>query len=87
LIEYFSENTKIRQSKGRILLLYYYLFIKTETELTTVIIQWSEFLNTDPEAQVRFPALPKKVAGLEWGTLSLVSTIEELLDRKVTAPV
>jgi hypothetical protein len=25
--------------------------------------------------------------GLEWGPLSLVSTTEELLDRKVAAPV
>jgi hypothetical protein len=29
----------------------------------------------------------KKVVGLEQGSLSLVSTIEELLDRKVAAPV
>jgi hypothetical protein len=29
----------------------------------------------------------KKVVGLERGPLSLVSTIEELLDRKVEAPV
>jgi hypothetical protein len=29
----------------------------------------------------------KKVVGLERGTLSLVSTTEELLDRKVEAPV
>jgi hypothetical protein len=29
----------------------------------------------------------KKVVGLERGPLSLVSTTEELLDRKVTAPV
>jgi hypothetical protein len=29
----------------------------------------------------------KKVVGLERGSLSLVSTIEELLDRKVAAPV
>jgi hypothetical protein len=29
----------------------------------------------------------KKVMGLERGTLSLVSTTEELLDRKVEAPV
>jgi hypothetical protein len=29
----------------------------------------------------------KKVMGLERGTLSLVSTTEELLDRKVAAPV
>jgi hypothetical protein len=29
----------------------------------------------------------KKVVGLERGPISLVSTIEELLDRKVAAPV
>jgi hypothetical protein len=29
----------------------------------------------------------KKVVGLEWGPLSLMSTTEELLDRKVAAPV
>jgi hypothetical protein len=29
----------------------------------------------------------KKIVGLESGALSLVSTIEELLDRKVAAPV
>jgi hypothetical protein len=44
-------------------------------------------LATDPEARVRFPALQKKVVGLERGPLSLVNTIEELLDRKVAAPV
>jgi hypothetical protein len=32
-------------------------------------------------------ALQKKVVGLERGPLSLVSTTEELLDRKVAAPV
>jgi hypothetical protein len=54
---------------------------------------WSsgqEFLATDPEARVRFPALPKKKkkeVDLERGPLSLVSTTEELLDRKVAAPV
>jgi hypothetical protein len=38
--------------------------------------------------RVRFPALPEnKVVGLERGPLSLVSTTEELLDRKVAAPV
>jgi hypothetical protein len=50
---------------------------------------------TDPEARVRFPALPdflgekkrKTVLGLERGPLSLLSTNEELLDRKVAAPV
>jgi hypothetical protein len=29
----------------------------------------------------------RKVVGLEWSPLSLVSTIDELLDRKVAAPV
>jgi hypothetical protein len=48
----------------------------------------SEFLATDPEARVRFPALPeKKLVGLERGPLSLVSITEELLHRKVVAPV
>jgi hypothetical protein len=44
---------------------------------------------TDPEARVRFPALPekKRVVGMERGPLSLVSTTEELLDRKVAVPV
>jgi hypothetical protein len=47
-----------------------------------------EILATDPEARVRFPALPeKKVVDLERSPLSLVSTTEELLDRKVAAPV
>jgi hypothetical protein len=37
---------------------------------------------------VRFPAATKKnVMGLERGPLSLVTTTEELLDRKVAAPV
>jgi hypothetical protein len=46
-------------------------------------------LATDPEARVRFPTLPgkKKGVGLERGPLSLVSTTEELLDRKVASPV
>jgi hypothetical protein len=52
------------------------------------MVWWSEFLTTDPEAWVRFPALrEKKVVGLERGALSLVSTTVELLDRRVAAPV
>jgi hypothetical protein len=36
----------------------------------------------------RFPGTTKKkVVGLERGPLSLVSTTEELVDRKVAAPV
>jgi hypothetical protein len=45
-------------------------------------------LATDSEARVRFPVLPEKeVVGLERGPFSLVSTTEELLDRKVSAPI
>jgi hypothetical protein len=41
------------------------------------------------QARVRFPALTEKknLVGLERGPLSLVITTEELLDRKVAAPV
>jgi hypothetical protein len=43
-------------------------------------------LGYSPEARVRFPALSeKKVLCLERGPLSLVSTTEELLERKVAA--
>jgi hypothetical protein len=38
-------------------------------------------------SRVRFPGTTKKVVGLERGPLSLVSTTEELLDRKIAAAV
>jgi hypothetical protein len=58
-----------------------------KTELYKLCLSYP-FLATDPEARVRFPPLPeKKVVGLERGPLSLVSTTEELLDRKIAAPV
>jgi hypothetical protein len=44
----------------------------------------------DSQALQDFPTKKKKgrqVVGLERGSLSLVSTTEELLDRKVAAPV
>jgi hypothetical protein len=44
----------------------------------------------DSQALPDFPTKKKKgkqVVGLERGSLSLVSTTEELLDRKVAAPV
>jgi hypothetical protein len=46
--------------------------------------KWSEFLTTDPGS---IPGHYKKIVGLERGPLSLVSTTEELLDRKVADPV
>jgi hypothetical protein len=65
------------------------IYVYVWGESTASVVQWSEFLATDTEARVRFPALPekKRVVGLEQGPLSLVSTTEELLDRKVAAPV
>jgi hypothetical protein len=63
-------------------------FQNVGTFQTASVVLWSEFLATDPETRVRFPTLPEKtVMGLERGPLSLVSTTEELLDRKVAAPV
>jgi hypothetical protein len=44
-----------------------------------------EFLATDPFDSRHYQK--KKVVGLERGPLSLVSTTEELLDRKVVAAV
>jgi hypothetical protein len=44
-----------------------------------------DYRSRGPEFESR--ALQKKVVGLERGPLSLVSTTEELLDRKVAAPV
>jgi hypothetical protein len=49
---------------------------------------WLQIRRPGFDSRFRFPALPeKKVMGLERGPLSLVSTTEELLDRKVAAPV
>jgi hypothetical protein len=48
------------------------------------VVQWSEFLVTDPEVWVRFPALQDFLisSGSRKGSLRLVSTIEKLLERK-----
>jgi hypothetical protein len=65
-----------------------HISFSTGLEMSWHFAKPSEFLATDPEARVRFPALPgKKFWGLERGPLSLVSATEELLDRKVAAPV
>jgi hypothetical protein len=46
-----------------------------------------ELLETGYGSQFDSRHYQKKVVGLERGPLSLVSTSEELLDRKVAAPV
>jgi hypothetical protein len=50
---------------------------------TERLVYWSEFLSTDPEIQVRFPALRHllRSSGSRTGPLSLVSKIEELLGK------
>jgi hypothetical protein len=64
------------------------LYMLCRRKYTSSVVHWLGFLATDPEARVRFPALPEKnVMDLERGALSLVCTTEELLDRKVAAPV
>jgi hypothetical protein len=76
------------------------LLIIAAKKMTTNITNLARSINEDariiqhcvsiscPEARARFPALPEtKIAGLERGPLSLVSTTEELLDRKVAVPV
>jgi hypothetical protein len=53
------------------------------------VFQWLEFLATDPEVRVRFPELPHFLRNIVSGRgpLSLVSTIEELHERKVVVQV
>jgi hypothetical protein len=47
------------------------------------VVQWSEFLATDPEVRVRFPALPDFLRSSGSGTgPTQPRTIEELLGRK-----
>jgi hypothetical protein len=55
--------------------------------MTASVVYWLEFLTTDAGVPGSIPGHYKKVVGLERGPLSSVSTTEELLDRKVAAPV
>jgi hypothetical protein len=48
---------------------------------TASVVQWSEFLATNPQVPASIPELYKKVVGLERSPPSLVSTTEELLGR------
>jgi hypothetical protein len=48
---------------------------------------WSSGQSSWLQIRGSIPGTTKKVVGLERGPLSLVSTTEELLDRKVAAPV
>jgi hypothetical protein len=54
-----------------------------------IYVKWSEFLDTDIGSgfDSRNYQIFWEVVGLERSPLSLVSTTEELLERKVAAPV
>jgi hypothetical protein len=53
--------------------------------LCGLVVRVLYYRSWGPEFDSR--ALQKKVVGLERGSLSIVSTTEELLDRKLAAPV
>jgi hypothetical protein len=64
----------------------YYVVISSFDRLCALVVRVLGYRSGGPGS--RFSTLPgKKVMGLERGPLSLVSTTEELLDRKVAAPV
>jgi hypothetical protein len=66
--------------------LYIYIYIYTSGDrLCDLVVRVLDYRYRGPGFDSR--ALQKKVMGLEQGPLSLVSTTEELLDRKVAAPV
>jgi hypothetical protein len=53
------------------------------------VVQWSEFLATDPEVPSTILGgyqIFREVVGVERGALSLVTTTEELLERKSSGP-
>jgi hypothetical protein len=57
----------------------------TKDRLCGLVVRVLDYRSRGPGFDSR--PLQKKVVGLERGPLSLVSTTEELLDRKVAAPV
>jgi hypothetical protein len=66
----------------------YVILLGVRDHATASVVKWSEFLATDPVVPGSIPGhYKKKVVDLERGPLSLVSTTEELLDRKVATSV
>jgi hypothetical protein len=60
---------------------YIYIYIY---RLCGLVVRVLGYRSGDPGS---IPGTTKKIVGLERGPLSLVSTTEELLDRKLAAPV
>jgi hypothetical protein len=50
---------------------YIYIALASEERLTASVIYWTEFLATDPDVRVRFPALPDFLRGRGSGTGSI----------------
>jgi hypothetical protein len=69
-----------------IIIIYYYYYYYYYTYISMCVCSRDRLcgLATDPEVRVRFSALPYflRSVSLERGPLSLVSTTEELLERK-----
>jgi hypothetical protein len=65
-------------------------FSRIMDNLTASVVSWSEFLATDPEVRVRFPAIPDFLRGSGSGTgptQPLEYTLRSYLEEKVAAPV
>jgi hypothetical protein len=74
--EYKAKNSQIIHT------IEYYYFV---ANILLPVVRVLDYRSRGPGFDTR--ALQKKVVGLERGPLSLVSATEELLDRKVAAPV
>jgi hypothetical protein len=65
----------------------YFSLFMTEDRLCGLVVRVLDYRSRGPGFDSRHYQNKKKVVGLERGPLSLVSTTEEPLDRKVAAPV
>jgi hypothetical protein len=65
--------------------------VRMRDQETASVVQWSEFLATDPEVRARFPALPAFLRSSRSGTGSVHSALcvqlRSYLEKTVTTPV
>jgi hypothetical protein len=64
-----------------------YMICKFVGHLCGLVVRVLGYRSGGPDSIPGTTRIKKKLVGLERGPLSLVSTTEELLDRKVAAPV